>query len=422
MNPHVCILVAFIAVSFVVCNAHSTSRYRYKVEIGAYIDAIRKETFSICPDKEIQGTWISEHSVALDEKNCLSVQAPNIAGTFRILFLQNSGKTDTIQVLVEQSYIPMGDYYHQIWVADSMPSRCRRNHTSCEFPAYGHYEGRKYSQPLIVDKTKFTMGDAQYYSKSINVIFSPYDLKEYPKNEKLEESKLPYIVWPGQFLYEFANERSKKEGLKPAYYMIDRHSEDIGKFLILGDTDPNKFDAPNTFLAVDTLASGYRLPFDDEWLFLMRAGSSTRYYWGNEEDSITVSRYAWVRPIGLKPIAQLLPNSFGLYDMIGIAKEATMNHIVSTNNGKHYDYYDVGLSGGDKYAYESYFIKEIEALKQYTEISDSRKCIGKMKTEGEFEWKCEEVEQKPIVKTMKSSYSSFRLLRKTPKLHKLEKF
>ncbi|MCL2281690.1 MAG: hypothetical protein FWC26_00040, partial [Fibromonadales bacterium] len=77
-------------------GSKSQNRYLYKAETGAYIEASRKETFSVCPDKEIQGTWISEHSVSLSAENCLSVKTPNIAGTFRVLFLENDGKTDTI--------------------------------------------------------------------------------------------------------------------------------------------------------------------------------------------------------------------------------------------------------------------------------------------------------------------------------------
>jgi len=171
-------------------EAHSssqTSRYRYKAETGAYIEASRKETFSICHEKEIDGTWISEYSVSLNAENCLSVQAPNLAGTFRILFLENSGQTYTIQVLVEQSYINMGDYTHRIWVPDSIapdsplpipsvPPVC--GPTICNFPNDGHYENRNYTQSLIVDKTKFTMGDAQHYSKTYNIELIRWAFKE----------------------------------------------------------------------------------------------------------------------------------------------------------------------------------------------------------------------------------------------------
>nr|AGS54285.1 hypothetical protein [uncultured bacterium contig00106] len=290
-------------------------RYRYKAETGAYIEASRKETFSICPDKEIQGTWISEYSVSLNAENCLSVQAPNLAGTFRILFLQNSGRTDTVRVLVEQSYIQMGDYSHRVWVNDSIPEFCKYGNV-CKESDYGHYENKKYNQALIVDKTEFTMGDAQRYSGSgINLAVwnASWISEAYPPNEDLKTSMRPYID-DGSAIWQIANMRSKLEGLDTVYSIFSENGQ--------------------SKLVTDTSAFGYRLPFKDEWGMLMRAGVSTRYYWGDEEDSLTVSRYTLVRPAGYiqHKVAQKLPNAFGLYDMISPNNTAGADGSVCTSS------------------------------------------------------------------------------------------
>jgi hypothetical protein len=357
---------------------------RYKAETRAYIEASRNETFSICPEKKSQGTWISEHSVALDEKNCISVQAPNLAGTFRVLFMEDSGLTDTIQVLVDQSYIQMGDYSHRMYVVDT-------NQMYPGFwigPAPGNYESRSYSQPLIVDKTKFTMGDAQYYAKNCDVaFFPPSQLIAYPENEKLEESKLP-LVGADYNRWKFANLRSKKEGLDTVY-----------------------INNPKDGIMLDTSASGYRLPSEEEWFFLMRAGASTRYYWGDEEDSLIISHYEWFRPVSryeqfkpwsLRPVAQFQPNRFGLYDMAGIAYEACGGWLIP----------------------ECYFFMTgMAPLVQYMEKPDlEQTCVFKRNEKDKIETYCVDIDQTPILKTMIVAYQGFRLLRKTPKLHKLEKF
>jgi len=388
-------------------------RHRYKTETGAYIESSRKETFSICPEKEIEGTWISEYSVSLNAENCLSVQAPNLAGTFRILFLQNNGRTDSIQVLVEQSYIQMGDYSHKIWVTDLdyekvtyMGELLLGPWGSWEniFSRHGYYESRSYNQPLIVDKTKLTMGDALYYDKIGNAIISHFTLeKEEYKNKKIEESNLPLIRVSAYEAWRFANERSKKEGLDTAYIKINPDSEDAKKLILLGNPD-NRCKSCDVF-ALDTSASGYRSPFEEEWMLLMRAGASTRYYWGDNNDLSTVSRYEWISPIGLKPVAQKLPNGFGLYDMIGIAHETVINDFYK-------NWWDFGTPCDRNLSPECTYMREIGAERSY--ISPSRKvCV--IGTD-----KC--TIYKPETKTEKIFYQSLRLLRKTPKLHKLEKF
>ncbi len=59
----------------------------------------------------------------------------------------------------------------------------------------------------------------------------------------------------------------------------------------------------------------YRLPTEAEWEYACRAGTRTRYYWGDEMDN----RYAWTTKSGKKShdVGQKKPNAWGLYDMSG---------------------------------------------------------------------------------------------------------
>jgi hypothetical protein len=257
-----------------------------------------------------------------------------------------------------------------------------------------------------VDKTMLTMGDAWYYnSKNEDIrLFSSLEIKWYLeneyKNENLEESRLPIIGMDGGgYYWRFANERSKKDGLDTVYrifYKSSYSNKDIENLMILGDT------SYSTFIAVDTSASGYRIPFDDEWFSLMRAGASTRYYWGDEEDPKIVSRYEWINPIGLKPVAKLQPNGFGLYDMMGIARE-----------------FCKGERADNSLSPERTFIDKIGTLKQDMAMPNVTEECEKI---GDADWKCTKIEQKPVLQTSKANYTGLRFIRKTPKLHKLEKF
>ncbi len=93
-----------------------------------------------------------------------------------------------------------------------------------------------------------------------------------------------------------------------------------------GNTNPIEmvtwYDCQDFVEAMNLLDSNhtYRLPSESEWEYCCRAGTTTRYYWGDDLDETLIDDYAWwtnnadgsTHPVGLK-----LPNAWGLYDMNG---------------------------------------------------------------------------------------------------------
>lgn len=64
----------------------------------------------------------------------------------------------------------------------------------------------------------------------------------------------------------------------------------------------------------------YRLPTEAEWECAARAGTSTRFYYGDDPALSELSKYAWFgahNGITTHPVGQKLPNAWGLYDMAG---------------------------------------------------------------------------------------------------------
>ena len=63
----------------------------------------------------------------------------------------------------------------------------------------------------------------------------------------------------------------------------------------------------------------YRLPTEAEWEYAARAGTTTRWSYGDEERQL--GDYAWYfsndKPDGTKEVGTKLPNPWGLYDMHG---------------------------------------------------------------------------------------------------------
>lgn len=81
------------------------------------------------------------------------------------------------------------------------------------------------------------------------------------------------------------------------------------------------YDCQEFLQKINTLGLGtFRLPTEAEWEYACRAGSTTRFPWGDDPDYSSIDQYAWYKgnsnnktqTVGLKK-----PNSWGLYDMHG---------------------------------------------------------------------------------------------------------
>jgi formylglycine-generating enzyme required for sulfatase activity len=64
----------------------------------------------------------------------------------------------------------------------------------------------------------------------------------------------------------------------------------------------------------------YRLPTEAEWEYACRAGTMTRFSYGDDPGYVNLGKYAWYRPTSgnrTHIVGQKLPNPWGLYDMYG---------------------------------------------------------------------------------------------------------
>jgi formylglycine-generating enzyme required for sulfatase activity len=119
-------------------------------------------------------------------------------------------------------------------------------------------------------------------------------MEKNPSKFKGPDKPVDQVDWYHAILY--CNLRSLKEGLKPCY------------------------DAKT--LACDFTATGYRLPTEAEWEYACRAGTLTKYSFGDEPAKLKAS--AWFKANAgqaTHPVGQKAPNPWGLHDVHGNVAE-----------------------------------------------------------------------------------------------------
>ena len=80
----------------------------------------------------------------------------------------------------------------------------------------------------------------------------------------------------------------------------------------------------------------YRFPSESEWEYCCRAGTTERFYWGEDPGETVVNGYAWWRGNSGSTthyVAGKLPNAWGLYDMSGNVWEWCEDWYHSSYNG-----------------------------------------------------------------------------------------
>jgi len=80
-------------------------------------------------------------------------------------------------------------------------------------------------------------------------------------------------------------------------------------------------DCQKFLTKINTMGIGkFRLPTEAEWEYACRAGSTTRFPWGNDPNYSQLRQYAWYdgNSNGTShSVGQKKPNAWGLYDMHG---------------------------------------------------------------------------------------------------------
>ena len=126
--------------------------------------------------------------------------------------------------------------------------------------------------------------------------------------------------WMGKYLVTQGNYLSVV-GSNPSFFQGDDATRPVEQ---VSWNDATNYCALATAqeLAVGRIPTNcvYRLPTEAEWEHACRAGTTTRFYYGDDLGYTNLVNYAWYLENNdntTRSVGQKLPNAFGLYDMAG---------------------------------------------------------------------------------------------------------
>ena len=176
---------------------------------------------------------------------------------------------------------------------------------SKDVPPYFRSEGPqhqvKITKPFYMSVTEVTQKD---YIALMQL--NPSEFSERGKRSEavkgLDTSLHPVELVSWENAIEFCNRLSENEGLRSSYV------QDNSEVTVIDGT-------------------GYRLPTEAEWEYSCRAGTESRWSFGDDEEEL--SKYGWTKSNSEKRthvVGKLLPNQFGLFDMHGNVWEWCQDH------------------------------------------------------------------------------------------------
>ncbi len=193
-------------------------------------------------------------------------------------------------------------------------------------------------------KEPFMLGETEVTQELFEAVMG-FNYSKFKKNNKKfkKNNKNPVETVNWFDCLEFCNRLSDYFGLDHCYILHDKK---------ISMQYPLSIAKVNAAFIIG--ANGFRLPRGWEWRIAAMAGTNNEYAGTNDDESL--ERVAWFLENSGKtshPVAQKLPNEWGLYDMGGNVGEWCENTTTPADNNNPSDY---RVIHGADYISESFFL------------------------------------------------------------------
>lgn len=356
-------------------SANVSVRDSFPVSLKAgteqWFEMEKNTDYFLCIEGYRGGIWkTKDFSYQKSPDSCIHVNSGNYVKSGKIQYATKMGNGYTFHILVGMKYIDLRGKEHLLGEMD----HSRYDEPFPKIIYYDSLRNEEINEVLAVDKYKVT--ECEFVQMLWDSIPSqlgrePYEFHPYMDNQLFWINKKKSMIKGGfcdahdsaairiypyhGFLY--ANLRSLRDNLKPVYrfetcdddYCPNKtYFKKVGGFKEIADSFDGK-SGRIVLVHIDVDADGYRLPTQDEWMALARAGGHliTSPF---ESDSSLAAQYAWFGVIDpedpyakmsmddpsergwlegscgerlqkSRPVGMLKPNDFGLYDMFGLVCE-----------------------------------------------------------------------------------------------------
>lgn len=333
---------------------------RSSLKAETWLEVEKNDSLKICIDSKVH-TWDTKLDIDILNDSCLKIYVPTLIGVNLInLKFPDSDSAYKINLAVGMKYLDFkneetlyGKDLYQAFDKDEKIVSVTGTYLVDEYPVTNceitqlmwdeitinpkdHQIEKEWSERKKSSMRNEKKCDA--HDSAANMI-SLYMAMKYANARSIREGLKPYYKFSATKyrnikIIEPESGEYDDSIINPRYQYVAIHYRDYTKQrkgprhqYVIMSYDFSNHKEKAILVSIDSTSDGYRLPYYDEWMMLARGGEKKAMTpWCNNSAKIKdVTKYArfakYKEQVKTEPVGQLLPNGFGLYDVLGLVEE-----------------------------------------------------------------------------------------------------